>query len=437
MTNVPQIVRDRLKAAPPVEHPDANLLAAFAESSLSGHECTTVVDHLSRCADCREVVALALPATESVQPTLSQKRTSWLTWPALRWGLVAAGIIAIASFGVVRYQHESRVETASLKVGATQAKNEVPLPPAPSADADKSSIHVTYPTPNAPVKATRVRKQEPAVPAEAKPTLLTNPAIGSPVLSRQDQQSQFSLQNRSTVAGTPLFDRPPSQSKDLRVPASSEVVEATGANDRTEIAQNQPVPKQALDLSEPAVAKSKNAEAPQAGYTGAAAATAPSLNSPAGLNGAQLAGAQTPARWTISGSGALQRSFDQGQTWQDVSVIASAMPSNGFVNAESVAEMSARPASRQPLKKSAAAQVTFRAVAANLLDVWAGGSQGLLYHSTDNGNHWTRVVPTSAGAAVTGDIVSLDFPDRQHGKVTTSIPEVWTTSDAGQTWQKQ
>jgi len=377
---------------------------------------------------------------------LSPKRTSWLTWPSLRWGLVAAGIIAIASLAVVRYQQESQIQTASRKTVVTQAKNEVPPPPAPSAVADKAIVHGASPAPNAPVEATQARKQEPAAPAEAKRMLVKNPTIGGPVLSRQDQQSQSSLRDRSPLAGA-FFDRPPqpSQSKDLRVPASNEVVEVTGANVQTAIAQNEPGPAQALDLSEPAVAKSKNAEAPQAGYAGAAAA-APSPNPP-GLVTTQMAEAlpkvtQTPARWTISGIGALQRSFDQGQTWQDVNVAASDPSFSKFSFAQETVTVAAqevsKPTSNKPaLKKNGPVPLIFRAVTASGLDVWAGGSQGLLYHSTDNGNHWTRVLPITAGAALTGDIVSLDFPDPQHGKVTTSAPEVWTTSDAGQTWQKQ
>jgi photosystem II stability/assembly factor-like uncharacterized protein len=46
-------------------------------------------------------------------------------------------------------------------------------------------------------------------------------------------------------------------------------------------------------------------------------------------------------------------------------------------------------------------------------------------------------VPAAAGAALTGDILSLEFPDPQHGKVSTSAAEIWITADDGQTWQKQ
>lgn len=65
MTKIPNIVRDRLKAAPAGDHPDANLLTAFAEQVLPDRERTHVLEHVSRCADCRDVLALAMPPMAS------------------------------------------------------------------------------------------------------------------------------------------------------------------------------------------------------------------------------------------------------------------------------------------------------------------------------------------------------------------------------------
>jgi hypothetical protein len=144
-------------------------------------------------------------------------------------------------------------------------------------------------------------------------------------------------------------------------------------------------------------------------------------------------------RWTVSASGALQRSFDQGKTWQNVNVnVSPASSANVEIAKESRAkEVPKDKEADKKLLKQEVAGPTFRAVTAAGTDVWAGGSGGILYHSLDAGNHWTRVVPASAGTVLTGDIISLDFSDSQNGKVTTSTPEVWTTSDSGQSWQKQ
>jgi photosystem II stability/assembly factor-like uncharacterized protein len=88
-------------------------------------------------------------------------------------------------------------------------------------------------------------------------------------------------------------------------------------------------------------------------------------------------------------------------------------------------------------KEQANPVVIFRAVTAVGPEVWAGGSSAMLYHSLDSGSHWTRVVPLEANGVLTGDIVSIEFLDPQHGTVATSAGEVWLTSDDGQVWHKQ
>jgi photosystem II stability/assembly factor-like uncharacterized protein len=74
-------------------------------------------------------------------------------------------------------------------------------------------------------------------------------------------------------------------------------------------------------------------------------------------------------------------------------------------------------------------------VAAAGPEVWAGGEGGALYHSSDSGDHWTRVALPAELAAAT--IVRVEFPDAQHGKLATSSGEAWATRDGGATWRKK
>jgi photosystem II stability/assembly factor-like uncharacterized protein len=39
-----------------------------------------------------------------------------------------------------------------------------------------------------------------------------------------------------------------------------------------------------------------------------------------------------------------------------------------------------------------------------------------------------------SGSTLTADIAGIAFTDPQHGKITTSNGETWTTEDAGQSW---
>jgi photosystem II stability/assembly factor-like uncharacterized protein len=109
-------------------------------------------------------------------------------------------------------------------------------------------------------------------------------------------------------------------------------------------------------------------------------------------------------RWSVSDSGAVQRSFDGGRSWKDVAI---------------------------------ADGVSFRAIATVGSDVWAGGAGGVLFHSADSGEHWSRVRVQANDRALSGDIVRIEFTDTADGVVSTSTGEAWTTSDAGATWRRR
>src|SRR5208282_2226344 len=119
MANLPKIVHARLQRLAPVAadlHPDADLLTAFAERSLAPPERDRIVQHLARCGDCREVVLLALPPQLDSQP-LAGTSVNWFRWTlfrgsALRWTTVAAGVVLIASIGILQTRRQPRRELA-------------------------------------------------------------------------------------------------------------------------------------------------------------------------------------------------------------------------------------------------------------------------------------------------------------------------------------
>jgi len=104
---VPTIVHDRLRAAgpqasaPAQAHPNADVLTAFAEQALAASERDGVLEHLARCGDCRELIALALPPAEIVAAPIAIEtdadratasragapapRKLNFAWPTLAW----------------------------------------------------------------------------------------------------------------------------------------------------------------------------------------------------------------------------------------------------------------------------------------------------------------------------------------------------------------
>lgn len=462
---------ERLKAATPaVEHPDADVLTAFSERSLPQAERKTVLEHLARCRECREIVALALPASEPAQPIARPVHGGWLTWPVLRWGLIAAGLIAITSFGVVQYQRRSSMaayharqpevasritKTVPLSLPSSepaQAKLQAPASSVPAEPRDLvSSSAGASPAQQAPAPAlTR--------PAQPKARQSSVSTIGGPIV--QWQQNSNNIQQQAVSSGKQLraqqlpANAPPAPSQAADAATESGAV---SANFGTPVLESQRVDQQPLQggHADSKIERIKPAGTSIMSATKVLAPDFPPPGPPAGApldRNSRYAGSPgVPMRWTISSVGGLQRSFDQGGTWQEVNVNNSppAAASLALMRAPSKAkEMGNQGGApndsvtkdrldKESLTKKDAPSLVFRAVASNGADVWAGAAGGLLYHSSDAGAHWSRVVPATSGVSLTGDIVSLEFIDPQHGRVVTSIPEVWVTSDAGQSWQKQ
>lgn len=77
---------------------------------------------------------------------------------------------------------------------------------------------------------------------------------------------------------------------------------------------------------------------------------------------------------------------------------------------------------------------TFHVVSVVEDDVWAGGEGGVLFHSADNGQHWSRVPLITSSGAENGTIISIHFENSQQGTVLTAGGSRWSTSDGGVSW---
>jgi hypothetical protein len=479
MQNVPKIVRERLKAAATIvnhldSHPDANVLTAFAERSLAESERAVVMGHLGRCSHCRDIVVLALPATEPAETAQKAPARAWLTWPALRWAFVAAGVIAIAALGIVQYERGVRSQSmaskapARFEVADKEARNQPLVSPGPAATSKKGD---NLRSPAAPAFADSVDTKSAAVNegklishAAAPPAPVPPPSVGhgaavggpvhgplphGPRMANQWQQ-QYGVQNQvaAPAASSPFAKQQAAGdgAATNQVPAGSETVEVEGRSPQLDTeAQNlegrqidsrpskdQPGAPPSSDYALARVDKAKPADTAPRGATTVSSTASPAAQE---IDSGALALSAPVPRWTISSTGSLQRSFDQGTTWQTVDVNSSPAFLKDATSTDATSiQITAKP-SRAKVRK--VPSPTFRAVTASGTDVWAGGSGGALYHSSDAGDHWIHVIPATSRATLTGDIVGLEFRDPRNGRVSTSTAEVWNTNDAGQTWTKQ
>jgi hypothetical protein len=479
METLPKIVHERLKArAAAVDHPDPDVLTAFSERALSQRERGGVLQHLALCAECREVVALALPAPESASLVVRPIGSKWLSWPQLRWGAIAAGVIVIGWFGVLRYRATLHPGSAGLQEPslataiAKQAKNQPEPLAAPETIPPKKRAGEVV------TRDGEGARVEPRIPKEfdrlgqfakleAAPGDKSRFAAGVsggplpvPALSHgpkppapQGQQNMIASSNNYVNGVQWQAPRPAAPRPSAREANNPQIVTAQAPPAGVSFDQKAQNPVQNQDAlalngrpvtslaplngnSGGEVARAKPAEttaiAPQSQTAQAYAVTsAESSNfSPSGSLVAES------SRWAINPAGGLERSRDQGKTWQEMDVDGGAETS-GAVNRQLPLKDSRAKVAANQKTDGRPKPVLFRAVTANGPEVWAGGSEANLYHSTDSGDHWVKVVPSWRGIELSGDILSLQFADVMHGRIVTSAAEIWTTSDDGQTWDKR
>src|ERR1700760_4869769 len=122
MPDLSSLLRQRLQAGESarLQHPDADTLTAYVEQLLPAAERKLVLQHISLCGDCREIVFLATPedalvagpeAAETVVPAAVASsfpaRRHWFQSP--RFGLAASlAAMAVAFTLVIELPHKNQ-----------------------------------------------------------------------------------------------------------------------------------------------------------------------------------------------------------------------------------------------------------------------------------------------------------------------------------------
>ena len=408
MMDVPKIVLGRLrKAANPGDHPDADLLTAFAELALAKPERLRVIEHLSRCPECREIVSVAQPEIREPQAEISFRKPFWLRSSILRWGVLAVCVVVVGATVTTRHFYQQKSETfltpearVSTAPQTSQpqtydgfaAKLESPRPQPDSALARRFAKQRTgRAETDLKVLAVAKEKNKKDSSPDAAP-----PAAPSPILvanlndrERRDQNGLNDLHGsvvEKPASGHATNEAVNAMNETVMVEnrtASVEVAQATPGKAKEEKASRMKAPAAASAVGGPVERVTAN-KAVESEYA---------INPRAGL-------VPIP-RWTLSPEGRLQRSLDGGKTWKTI-----------------------------PLSS----KTVLRAVSAMDQEIWVGGDAGALYHSTDSGQHWTQITPTVNGEQLTSDILEIESGDAHQAKLATSDRETWTTTDSGETW---
>jgi hypothetical protein len=372
------------------EHPDADLLTAFVEQTLSATERDDMLEHLALCGDCREVIVLALPIADVAAaptpaeteadraiPALAKPGRSWLNlaWPDLRWAALAAGVVVAASLLLV---HPGRLNQALLPSSNRQVAS--PAPPVSGAQIASSAIpsSIAPPPEQLPISA---KSKSNKVRPNSEMQLSKKLKAGEIAAPHTAQSGMMVANNRKE----PLQAGP--------VPA------APSTGDVTLAASTPPPTTETVEVS--AAAPALVQASPTEGNLMAENAAPPVLKAKPPLS----------VTWTIT-AGVLQRSLDSGQSWQDA----------------------LRP--NHPLL----------CYASHDQEIWTGGQAGTLFYSTDGGVTWLQVQPSIKARQLSSNVTHIELRgDELRGDelrrpaqilLSTSDNETWISVDGGKTWEK-
>ena len=397
--NLPKPMLDALRRQPlPTDHPSADVLTAFAENAVAGDEYRRTADHLSRCAECREIVFLASGAADKPLEVKEQVAAAYAAprrrMPRLVWGMSIAVAVLVAASALVWWRNESarpQMQMASREVGTPAAQPVEPAQESQPAIESKSNTELTSQTPSQssigskPATAPQTATDLAAPPASVAKSQ-SRAVVGAQNVSPKGAQTLGMGSSAGIVAGAV----PVVPAKAAPTPAPREP--ATIAISGTPLTASTAAP----------AARHANSFAAVQG--GPVAGVVPGSADQRLLSPPITAGAMPPThpQWRIAPDGHLERSIAEG--WSRV-----------------LADQKA----------------TFRVVSVVGNHVWVGGSGGALFHSHDEGQNWEQVALTTPSGRETSAIVSIEFYDAQHGTVTTDSGTSCITSDGGGTWSCQ
>lgn len=388
---LPKPMLDALaRQAAPGAHPSPAALTAFVEHTLTGGENQQVTDHLARCADCREVVFLASSAAE--EPVAEEQ-----DWMAV------AGVPRISPALMAKAHAPQAIASAS---------------PA-EAPRRKWTPRMVWALPVAAalLVVAGFLIQQRFVAVRSAPQLESKVASYPPVSPAAEPMQQTA----SNLAAEPAATKPAGEM-------------------RTKTARAKSVPSKSYDavglLTQPSTVVLERAPAP-------AISPHNETQKPAAIviGGPSPAVAPAAPHFNSFAAGAAERApAEPGATGQlslapqPLTRNVRAMHPQWRVTAEGHLEHYLSAGWTRVLADQTTA---FRVVSIVGDDVWAGGTAGVLFHSSDGGKQWGRISVVTSSGTLTATIVSIHFDDPQNGVLVTESGSRCSTGDGGLTWTSQ
>lgn len=357
---IEKLIGDRLRAqlkAGGADCPEAEMLAAFVERTLTRGERESLQLHLADCARCQEQVAELVRLSEAEEPARVQvlapvpaRKIAWF-----RWALAAPALVALVVAGLW-YTGEFRPllkqqEQPALKAPPAPATQPLPAEPkdelARTAPAVRQKIAKAEPAkkpkgemvvreaparaqlytaePTATVAAEAGGGAKEAQPASAEQGAIATPsararlAAAAPAVTREDKAASTAYQDHVVSRQEAPAVAPPPAEREKAAERAAEAAGAAPANEATTFHLVSPAP-----MAKKAVGTARAAgwRVGRRGLIQKAGANGTWVTQTSGVdtNLLDIAFPTPSVGWVVGESGTVLRTTDRGATWKRISI---------------------------------------------------------------------------------------------------------------------
>ena len=453
--------------------PDPDILAAYAEHALEGSEVSRWEEHFSDCARCQKVLAVltvsgedplteqeiarlgtavgraALPAEgapslpASSAGSASRPRSSAAPSegriPLWRWLVPAFGVAVAAMLWIALRPAGSRLDTTSVPQISAQ-KSQIPAAQGQSQQMAQANVPVAPTLQSSPMLKGPLAEGKDLDRLEKPENLAKQRDVLGEGADKKSSAVSAAPESEQAPSAAPSLPQPQTDARELRQAApqapepapksQTQMVTVTGAipqvSDSNAASESAIAPAPRYEPAQP-----KNADdSAQASAGGAAiggrnapmaarAMAAPMAK--AAVMPTAFASPDGAVSWRVEASGRIERSTDQGKTWE---AQASGVTADLFAGAAASRDVA-----------------------------WAIGRPDVVLRTEDGGEHWQRVNSPAASAEASASgvagaagakravprtgLASIQATDALRATVSSANGQRYTTNDGGQTWAAQ
>ncbi len=440
------LARHLPNASPDSSCPDAEILAAYHDRTLSTDEMSHWKEHMTACNRCQETLALveqtehlpaaewehqnSLPAEQPASPAVFRaaaahavetaqpshpssisaeihdemnslrRRPSWRLLVAL--GAIAATVIVWIGAREVRMQHRKQAYEAQ------EAQNRLTMPPLPAPQTEpRSSVKkeaLTVPKQSQEIPAQKKTDSASPTPAQQRNSeRLASAAPAIPADNSAITEQKDALGGTTRALGATRHSSPASGSFAGTRPAAP-ATSPNAAGSAGARANESAATKQQADTAARVAAESLEDQTPPVNATSAqmevSAPPAGNLLQRAAASHRYVVAPGEAHGWILGTAGQVMHTTDRGKTWK---------PQTTGV----IADLTAGSATSDKI-------------------CWVVGRAGTLLLTTDGGQHW-KLLPSP----IAGDLGGVHATDATHASIW-DVPNrtSYQTSDGGVTWQR-